>query len=58
VRLTVHKTGGPVPQYLTLKGNGREVELGAFLTEAERLTLADELNAALAGGAPRSGNGH
>lgn len=43
VRLTLHATGGPVPQYLTLKGDGREVELGAFLTEAERKVLAAEL---------------
>ena len=43
LRLTLHATGGPVPQYLTLKGNGREVELGAFLTEAERRQLAAEI---------------
>lgn len=43
VRVTLHATGGPVPQYLTLKGEGREVELGAFLTEAERRTLAAEI---------------
>ena len=39
VRPTLHATGGPVPQYLTLSGNGREVELGAFLTPQERLEL-------------------
>jgi len=43
VRLALHATGGPVPQYLTLKGTGREVELGAFLTEAERRRLAAEI---------------
>lgn len=43
MRLTLHATGGPVPQYLTLKGEGREVELGAFLTEAERKLLAAEI---------------
>ena len=43
VRLTLHATGGPVPQYLTLKGEGREVELGAFLTEEERRRLAAEI---------------
>lgn len=43
LRLTLHATGGPVPQYLTLKGEGREVELGAFLTAAERRTLAAEI---------------
>lgn len=47
VRVTLHATGGPVPQYLTMKGEGREVELGAFLTEAERRTLAAEITAVL-----------
>ncbi|MBC2837660.1 DUF2244 domain-containing protein [Paragemmobacter straminiformis] len=47
VRLTLHPSGGPVPNYLTLKGNGREVELGAFLTEDERLALRPELQKAL-----------
>ncbi|MEM1301449.1 MAG: DUF2244 domain-containing protein [Pseudomonadota bacterium] len=39
----LHPNAGPVPNYLTLRGNGREVELGAFLSEEERLTLFDEL---------------
>jgi uncharacterized membrane protein len=43
LRVTLHKTGGPVPNYLTLKGENREVELGAFLSEDERLTLYREL---------------
>lgn len=47
VRLTLHATGGPVPQYLTMKGEGREVELGAFLTETERRQLAAEITAIL-----------
>ncbi len=47
LRLTLHATGGPVPQYLTLKGEGREVELGAFLTAAERRALAAEITAIL-----------
>jgi uncharacterized membrane protein len=47
VRLTLYPTGGPVPHYLTLKGDGREVELGAFLSEEERIALKDELAAAL-----------
>lgn len=34
---------GPVPNYITLKGAGREVEIGAFLSEDERATLYDEL---------------
>jgi uncharacterized membrane protein len=32
-----------VPQYLTLSGGGRVVELGAFLTEAERVALKGEI---------------
>lgn len=48
VQVMLHPSGGPVPQYLTLRGAGREVELGAFLTEAERVTLARELRGALA----------
>jgi uncharacterized membrane protein len=52
VRVTVRQTGGPAPNYLTLSGAGREVELGAFLTGEERLRLADELRAALRGEMP------
>jgi uncharacterized membrane protein len=48
VQVMLHPSGGPVPQYLTLRGAGREVELGAFLTESERITLAGELRSALA----------
>lgn len=48
VRLTLHTTGGPVPQYLTMKGEGREVELGAFLTEAERRALMAEVQSHIA----------
>ncbi|MFP1643244.1 DUF2244 domain-containing protein [Pontitalea aquivivens] len=44
----IHAKGGPVEQYLTLKGGPRVVELGAFLTPAERLRLRRELAAALA----------
>lgn len=47
VRLTLHTTGGPVPQYLTMKGEGREVELGAFLSEEERRRLCAEITEAL-----------
>lgn len=47
VQVALHPTGGPVPNYLTLRGNGREVELGAFLTAAERQTLDHELRRAL-----------
>ena len=38
---------GPVPQYVTLKGMGREVEIGAFLSEEERIALYDDLIKAL-----------
>lgn len=47
VRLTLHATAGPVPQYLTLKGEGREVELGAFLTVEERRSLCAEITEVL-----------
>lgn len=49
VTVQIHGAGGPVPNYLTLKGNGREVELGAFLTGEERLALRDDLQSRLAG---------
>ena len=48
VCVTLHRTGGPVPNYLTLKGEGREVEIGAFLSEDERVALHGELTRALA----------
>lgn len=48
VRVTLHAKAGPVPNYLTLTGNGREVELGAFLTEAERIALKADIEARLA----------
>lgn len=47
VTLQKHTSGGPVKHYLTLKGNGREVEIGAFLSEDERPTLHDDLARAL-----------
>jgi uncharacterized membrane protein len=37
-----------IENYLTLKGNGREIELGAFLSPEERTALHDELRQALA----------
>ncbi len=46
-QLHIHKTGGPVPHYVTLKGMGREVEIGAFLSEEERITLYNDLHTAL-----------
>ena len=44
-RLHLHEVGGPVPNYLTLQGGGREVELGAFLSEEERISLFRDLQA-------------
>ena len=46
-RPEMHQQGGPVPYYVTLKGSGREVEIGAFLSEDERKALYDELVRAL-----------
>ncbi len=48
VRVTLHPRGGPVPNYLTMKGEGREVELGAFLSGEERIALYAELAERLA----------
>ncbi len=47
VRITLYPTEGPVPDYLTLSAEGREVELGRFLTPEERKALATELRSAL-----------
>jgi uncharacterized membrane protein len=43
VRVRLHRTGGPVPNYLTLAGGPREIELGAFLSAEERAALRDDL---------------
>jgi uncharacterized membrane protein len=43
----MHETGGPVPHYVTLKGAGREVEIGRFLSEDERKALYGDLVRAL-----------
>lgn len=48
VRVRLTPAGGPVENYLTLKGHDREVELGAFLSPEERVTLASDLRDALA----------
>jgi len=39
----LHEKDGPVPHYVTLKGNGREVEIGAFLSADERIALFNDL---------------
>lgn len=48
VRVMIYPSGGPVENYLTLKGAGREVEIGSFLTEEERLQLRHEIQTTLA----------
>lgn len=46
-RVTKYDAEGPVPHYVTLSGKGREVEIGAFLSEEERIALFDDLNRSL-----------
>lgn len=48
VELSMVEKGGPVDNYLTLRGNDRSVEIGAFLSSDERITLRRELEFALA----------
>ena len=48
-KLKIYKTEGPVTNYITLTGNGREVELGTFLSEHERTMLYEELEHLLDG---------
>jgi uncharacterized membrane protein len=48
ITVRLHETGGPVPNYLTLKGTTREVEIGSFLSEPERVALKGEIEDALA----------
>ena len=43
IRVRMHVDNGPVENYLTLESSDREVELGAFLSPDERLSLHDEL---------------
>ncbi len=42
-RTTIYAKEGPVPDYVTLTGNGREVEIGSFLSQDERKSLYEEL---------------
>lgn len=46
-QVSMHPQGGPVDFYVTLKGKGREVEIGAFLSEDERKALYGELSDAI-----------
>lgn len=46
VRLTLHEDA-KVEKYLTVKGGGREIELGAFLSPDERVRLAEEIESAI-----------
>ncbi len=48
VTVTLYAEGGPVPDYLTLRGNDREVEIGAFLAPEERVALYHDLHRVLA----------
>ena len=43
-KLRMYDKEGPVANYITLSGNGREVELGSFLGGDERKELFHELN--------------
>lgn len=42
-KVTKYDSDGPVPHYVTLRGEGREVEIGAFLSEEERIDLFEDL---------------
>ncbi|WP_068113596.1 DUF2244 domain-containing protein [Tropicimonas marinistellae] len=44
VEVTLHEKGGPVANYVTLRGAGREVEIGAFLSDDERVDLYNDLS--------------
>ncbi len=46
-RVTKYENEGPVPNYVTLRGKGREVEIGSFLSEEERIALYEDLRRAL-----------
>ncbi|RKE94400.1 DUF2244 domain-containing protein [Sulfitobacter guttiformis] len=46
-KVTKYEDEGPVPNYVTLRGKGREVEIGAFLSEEERIALFEDLERVL-----------
>ncbi|NDR58926.1 DUF2244 domain-containing protein [Aliiruegeria sabulilitoris] len=43
VEVKLHEKGGPVTNYVTLRGANREVEIGSFLSDDERVDLYNEL---------------
>ncbi|MFS4582360.1 DUF2244 domain-containing protein [Phaeobacter sp. C3_T13_0] len=45
-KIELHSDDGPVPNYVTLRGSGRQVEIGAFLSEDERKALYEDLKSA------------
>ncbi len=45
--VTDYENKGPIPHYITLRGEGREVEIGSFLSEEERVALFDDLKRSL-----------
>lgn len=47
VRVNCEIRCGPAENYLTLEGGPRPVEIGAFLSDEERLSLKDDLERAL-----------
>ncbi|NOR62198.1 MAG: DUF2244 domain-containing protein [Rhodobacteraceae bacterium] len=49
MRYKLVKEGGPVDNYLTLIGSDREIELGAFLSPEERVTLIADIESAIKG---------
>ncbi|MFN7223175.1 MAG: DUF2244 domain-containing protein [Paracoccaceae bacterium] len=49
VQVELHAKGGPVENYLTLRGAGRQVEIGAFLSVEERTALSQDLTKVLSG---------
>lgn len=55
VEVRIYPEDGPVPSYLTLKGAGREVELGALLSPEEREALHPVLARLVAQAAAQAG---
>lgn len=49
LRMKLLPEGGPVDNYLTLRGSDRNIELGAFLSPEERVTLHGDIDSAIRG---------